>query len=273
MLKNAKRTFSRLQYTPWHLLFSAVASLTLSIAQRRMRLCYKDRDGDWVNQEGRIRTYSPSYSGRSLSFIERDAADRWNYQSPLTHGEIVIDIGAGGGEEMPWLASQVGTEGRVVAIEANPAAYRCLLKTISSNELSNVTPVHVAVTDRHGDLFIEDDVHHHLSNRISNENNGTLVPCSTVDTIVRELALEKVDLIKMNIEGAECLALAGATNTIRRCGRWVISCHDFIADKPGNEHAATHERVISTLVSAGFSVLPPRQDRRAWIPFYVYASR
>ena len=45
-------------------------------------------------------------------------------------------------------------------------------------------------------------------------NLGTQVPLTTIDKIVEELQLERVDFIKMDIEGAERKALAGARNTL-----------------------------------------------------------
>ena len=45
-------------------------------------------------------------------------------------------------------------------------------------------------------------------------NLGTQVLLTTIDKIVEELQLERVDFIKMDIEGAERKALAGARNTL-----------------------------------------------------------
>ena len=64
------------------------------------------------------------------------------------------------------------------------------------------------------------------------------VPLTTIDKIVNELGLERVDFIKMDIEGAEVAALTGARETLRRFRpRLAIAVYHREGDLVGVEQA------------------------------------
>ncbi len=58
------------------------------------------------------------------------------------------------------------------------------------------------------------------------------LPLTTIDAIAKELALPKVDFIKMDIEGSEREALAGASETIRRFHPRMAICVYHLPDDP-----------------------------------------
>jgi len=133
----------------------------------------------------------------------------------LKRGDVVVDVGAHIGCFTVKASRTVGASGLVVSVEPEPENYRMLLTNISLNSLGNVTPLRVALADRRGvaRLFKSDD---YIGHSIVAQPTGDFVPVpvTTLDELLRELNVGKVDFIKIDAEGAEALILKGAMKTI-----------------------------------------------------------
>jgi FkbM family methyltransferase len=250
-------------------LFAVLATVGISIKRRSVNLFYVDGDGDWVNIQPDATFINPSYCSVRADEIREELQDTWCFEYKLRPGDLIVDIGAGVGDDVVFFSQLVGPTGRVIAVEPNPRIFRCLEKTVKANKLSNVAAVNMAICDHDGDILIEDR-YDHLSNRIDVES-GVKVKATTLDNLILELGTTDPDLIKINAEGAETAILRGATQSLKSKAHWAISCHDFIAHLPGFEASATHADVIARLSQIGLEMLPARVDARPWIPFYVYA--
>ncbi len=259
-----------LQRTPLHPVLSMVGSVALTVRRRALNVTYRDRDGDWVCRQPGATFYGREYSAPLLAEITSELQDLWCFAFPIQSGDIIVDVGAGVGDDALVLSGMVGPSGRVIAIEAHPATYRCLVKTVKANRLTNVTPIQAAVSDTNGVLQIEDS-DAHVANRVL-DAGAIEVRALTLDCLLEEVGAERPNLVKMNIEGAEAAALRGAPVTLRRRVKWVISCHDFMAHLPGYEASATRAEVVNSLAAAGYAISPAREDSRAWVPGYVYAT-
>jgi len=86
----------------------------------------------WVTRKGRywtIRTWrgpttvSASYRWRGPDFWRDLTADLLFFQYRPRAGDVVVDVGAGMGEELPALCRSVSPGGRVIAVEAHPFTY------------------------------------------------------------------------------------------------------------------------------------------------------
>jgi FkbM family methyltransferase len=186
-------------------------------------------------------------------------------------GDVVLDVGSGAGEEVELLSRLVGPAGRVYAIEAHPATFAALERR--SNGLANVVPVHAAVTDRAGTVSFSDD-ERYLENRMTDDATGITVPARTLDDLLDEWGLDRVDFLKMNIEGAEAAALEGLARHAARVRNATVSCHDFLADRGGDPANRTSGTVRGLLAGYGFAVRGRRaSDRRHWTRFYLYGTR
>ena len=87
-----------------------------------------------------------------------------------------------------------------------------------------------------------------------------------LDEIVRSLGVDRVDLLKMNIEGAELAVLESSRDVLATVDNLVVSCHDFLADGPGPDWRRTFGRVTDLLTSAGYAVKTRPSDSRAVDP-------
>ena len=141
---------------------------------------------------------------------------------------IAIDCGANiGVHTIEWASAMTGW-GSVIAIEAQERIYYALAGNIAINNGFNALAVHAAVSSEQGTLQIPNPdyftpssfgslelrprpCNEFIGQQIDYTNNTVLVRKMTLD----ELNLPRVDFIKIDIEGMEMEALAGAQQTIR----------------------------------------------------------
>lgn len=194
-------------------------------------------------------------------------------------GDTVLDIGAGCGEETLTFSRLVGPLGRVISVEAHPDTYRQLVLTCKYNDLDNVTPLQLAVTDVETTVTIDDGTPEAGSITATISGTGKKeVSGVTIDKIIATYDCPCVDLLKMNIEGAEQLAIRGMVLSLAKVRHVVISCHDFVLQPgfAGGDPAwfATYDTVTAFLRDAGFTLAERRStDPRPEVQFYVYGSR
>lgn len=131
-------------------------------------------------------------------------------------GDVVLDCGADVGC-FSRHALSLGAK-LVVAIEPGPDAVECLRRNLASEIASGrVILCAKGVWDRDDCLFLSGSgVGRRVSEDSSDISGGLLkVPLTTIDKLARELHLERVDFVKMDIEGAEVAALLGAKYTLQ----------------------------------------------------------
>jgi FkbM family methyltransferase len=184
-------------------------------------------------------------------------------------GDIVFDIGAGIGAETLLFSHLVGRTGHVVSLEAHPRTFKRLVDLCNVNRLGNVTSLQAAASDTDGAVVIS-DLKHHLHNTVLDaEGGGIEVPARRIDTIGAELGITRIDLLKMNIEGAERLAIQGVGTLLANTRHVCISCHDFLADD-GAEELRTKAFVREFLVEHGFQVTTRDDAPDPWTRDYLY---
>ena len=199
------------------------------------------------------------------------AADVALHAYQPSEGDIVVDVGAGVGHEARLLSLLVGATGHVYAIEANRRVFECLVDMVRLNRLTNVTPVHVAASDKAGTVVIA-DTDDHLVNSVVGVAGGVAVPAARIDDLAADWGVSAAAFVKMNIEGAERHALAGMPELLARTEHASISCHDFLADAGGSDDLRTKEVARALLERAGFRVVE-REDSRPWVRDCIYGVR
>lgn len=230
-----------------------------------------DSDGRWVNEQPQATFVSPTLHTASYAHLFQWVLDNWAWDYRPKAGDTVVDVGAGIGEETVIFSRLVGPSGRVVAIEAHPDTFACLRETVRRSGLANVTALQCAVADGDGELSIATADCHVASSVV--EGGGTRVTARSLDSLTRELGLGEIAFLKMNIEGAERLALAGMAEVLPKVRSACISCHDFIADLGGSDEFRTREAVRPALEAAGFRIRTRPDDPQSWVRDYLYASR
>lgn len=132
----------------------------------------------------------------------------------LQPGMVVVDVGASIGFYTLLAASHVGEDGRVLAFEPSFGSCELLRMSIAANGFGNVTVHRVAVADFDGVVGYATGGSNGVINRDDPGSFPLQVPAVKLDTFLQ--SEPRIDLIKMDIEGAEGLALAGMKQLLAR---------------------------------------------------------
>jgi len=134
----------------------------------------------------------------------------------LQAGEVVLDLGANLGCFMLPAARVVAPTGRVYCIEPVPENLGHLRRTVAANGLNNVTVIPQAVGAERGVTRLNLCPRSGGHSALFDYGGDTVdVPTTTVDDLVAELGLGRVDFVKMDVEGMETEVLRGAARTLR----------------------------------------------------------
>jgi FkbM family methyltransferase len=149
----------------------------------------------------------------------------------LRPGGVFMDAGAHAGVVSLAASRWVGEAGHVYAIEPSGREHRRLLDSIELSRAANVTPIRAAVgaAPGRGTLLVADAAYSGLNTLgarfayggISEASRET-VEVVTIDDVVRERGIARVDAIKLDVEGGEARALAGAAEVLRRSRPMIV---------------------------------------------------
>lgn len=140
----------------------------------------------------------------------------------LEGGSVFIDVGAHVGRFTLLGARLVGEAGLVVALEPDPRVRRNLMANVKLNGFKNIVVSPVAASDMDGAECLHLSRTTGWSSLLKDAHKGTwivnevVVPASTLDTLARSLELKRVDLIKVDVEGADHRVLEGAGDILEK---------------------------------------------------------
>ena len=170
-------------------------------------------------------------------------------------GMTCVDIGANVGFHALIMADLVGESGRVYAIEPNSENCRMLMLSAAENASNNISILPVALSDEIGASAFSPAIG-------SNGNflslfgatgdpllhpNCTIVPTFPLDMIIDP---DRLDFIKIDVEGAEALALSGARRLIEKHHPVITS--EFSVDMLEKVSSISGEAFIQRLISLGY---------------------
>ena len=146
--------------------------------------------------------FNPDYNREELDFL----------RGYVPAGGSFVDVGANVGTYALPLARHAGPGGRVIAIEPHPVTHARLAFNRAASGLTQVTLVAAAAGDVDGDLMIETDgdnlgASHVVTGQAS--VHAIKVPARTLQGILGDYRLSRVDALKIDVEGFEDRVLTG----------------------------------------------------------------
>ena len=215
------------------------------------------------------------------------------FRSLLRPGMNVVDIGANLGYYTVIAASRVGPSGHVFAYEPDPHNYALLRKNIAANGFGNVTAIPAALADKSStrELYFADNqctlsfddkkgtgISETVRTQTLDESLASLSPDGIMQThgvltyegmvhplqTLRAYDKPRVDVIKMDIEGAEPIAFAGMKETLARNPRVTILCEFY----PNSIKRLGYSPVgfLQEIASLGFKLAAIDEDRGMTTP-------
>ena len=213
----------------------------------------------------------------------------------IGEGNVVLDVGANIGTHMLFFANVVGPTGRVYAFEPQHEIFQIMAGNAALNGLRNVRAIRAAVGDRHGELrYAQPDyavadnfAAFSFTSPRTTEGVHETAPVMTVD----EMELERVDLIKIDVEGMELPVLVGAEQTLARCTPVIyaentdagrsVTVATWLLDRGyrifwhiakaynADNFASEEENIFGSAVEPNILCIPPNSDRVPNLPQLV----
>lgn len=158
-----------------------------------------------------------SFSSICEAFVPRDG--------------VVMDVGANIGITAIAL-SRCAPSGTVYAFEPAPTVFSALAENVRLNQLANVRTFNLAVSDADGSVsFNENSAYGSIV-----EAGGISVPATTIDKFVADNDIQRLDFLKIDVEGFEQHVLCGAKSTTAKLNPtiqielngWTLAAHSKI---------------------------------------------
>jgi len=181
--------------------------------------------------------------------------------------DVVVDVGAGYGHEAFYLLHR-SKELRYFGIEVQPSVYESLCNSFRSVS-GQCRAIGYAVAEGTDSVHISSAENYTTASTV--EAGYIEVPALSWNRLLARYGIDQIDLLKVNIEGAERLLLPAIGN-MDRISRVIISAHDFRADHGEGEQFRTREFVKSYLLAQGYRVSSVN-DKDPWLRNWLYADR
>jgi FkbM family methyltransferase len=209
----------------------------------------------------------PVISG-ALAFGVYENFEMALFREVVGAGMRVFDIGANIGIYTVIAARRVGARGKVIACEPEPANFALLQQNVADNGFTNVVVNAVAVADRAGTMTLHlsraNKGHHSLVGGDGDDAGGTIdVEVATGDALIAAAGLNGVDVLKIDIEGAEPLALAGLKNALSASD---LALFFELTPEPMARAGFGAAEMLRGLMAAGFRLYEIREGERALAP-------
>ena len=185
---------------------------------------------------GEINTLLELYDDRAYDYIQDFVPD---------NGWIVFDVGANVGM---FTVRQARRGAKVYAFEPNPGAYKRLIQTVAANNLTDAVQTFQCAI---GSARSVGTLHAPLGFTVlgsimpstsAEEGTAAMVDIISLDDMLPSLHVTHIDLLKIDVEGAEVEVLRGATRTVQIVRRLILECHT----------PALLEQVTTVLHQSGF---------------------
>ena len=154
----------------------------------------------------------------------------YRIQSPLPPRPVIVDAGANIGVAALWLASRYSAA-RLHCFEPESRSFGLLQHNL--RQLPNARCERAALGAEKGEisLFVSATGSVHSVFAIGSRAGVEIVPCVRLGDYLERNKIERVDLLKVDVEGSELAVLRGLGEHIERVGVIVGECHERLVDQ------------------------------------------
>jgi len=176
-----------------------------------------------------------------------------HFRAVLKPGDRVLDVGANVGQYALIAASVVGESGAVFAVEPNNHVADVLESSIRANGIRNVHLWRFAAWHEPTTLFLDGGDTHNVGAASTRPDrsgtHGRSVRARRLDEALTEAGFDAVDIIKIDVEGAEMPALEGLGSILRNSHPRAIYCE--LADRTEVVGYSPRD-IVSRLTAVGY---------------------
>ena len=191
-------------------------------------------------------------------------------QSHITNGDTVFDVGVHIGRHTIHFSHLCGDNGTVYAFEPDRDNYGILQNNISRNKIINCETLPIALSDKQNNTTLHLNPNSSEGHSIiakghtwsSDKHEQIKVECQTLDAVCTTNDIEKIKLLKIDVEGAHFLVLQGATIMLSQRKVDLIIC-----EAGSNTHhisGRTDKELLTQMVEYGY--LPFLHDGDDLVP-------
>ena len=239
--------------TPYRLFFSYIPNY---LHKNHINNVFKNRQIITIKNSQIKIIVDPKNGGTDAELFlnkERDTDVIDIMRSQLNHGSVFLDIGANIGYETLWGASLVGNTGHVYSFEPLPNLVNQIKESLSLNNFSNLSIIPKAASNTEGtaNIHIHDEDAGLTS--LTNTKNSSKTVTVTLTTINKELEnIQRLDVIKLDVEGHEYEALLGGKETIEKYKPTII--FEFSPHLYEKDYRGKSVNILYFLDSLGYSI-------------------
>jgi len=178
------------------------------------------------------------------------------YNEFLKPGMTVVDAGANIGLHSLFFSKRVGEGGKVYAFEPSSKIFSRLMAHIRDNQLKNIEALCLALGAKQGTAEVvdneEDTSRTFLRSDLSDSGETSTVTVETLDLFARFRGLEKIDFLKVDVEGFESEILAGALQLLTRHAIKVIQVE--LDERSLGRAGSEKSTVVSLLIKQNYAL-------------------
>jgi len=231
-----------------------------------LRTCWRLIRWEWLRlTRGRLNyRYDDNFQ---ITLLPNEGASRLTYYFGVSEPELfrvydeflrpkmtIVDAGANVGLHSLFFSRRVGEEGKIYAFEPAKMIFGRMMEHIRDNHVTNIEGLCLALGAKQGSAEIvdnkEDTSRTFLRPSLSNSGATLTAVVETLDAFAKARGLEKIDFLKIDVEGFESEILEGALSLLTRQAIKVIQIEldERSLDRAGSEKSA----VVSLLIKKGY---------------------
>ena len=184
------------------------------------------------------------------------------YECLLSKDSVFVDIGANVGVNSLYAAKKIDGI-RVFSIEGSPSTFEYLIKNV---EGTSIEPINLVVSSADGfENFLENNTTGRICSGDNSNDSFVSVTSKTLDTLVEDLQLREIDLLKIDVEGFtdKVLYKSDTTLAITKYAIIEFSVHDVVGRFGCDDKKVVVENFLETIYTM----------ERAGFAYYYYISR